>query len=100
VVNARSFALAALVVALAYAAGPRPVFLYSEFHCPTGHTQRAVGVQAGMHVCDPPGGLASNPYVSRITERKVGLYLANLHVRVFDFDLQQDSYLGFAVGVP
>lgn len=98
--TARPYVLALLIVALAYVAGPRPVFLFSEFTCPTGSVERPVGLLGGVSVCAPPGEIAPNPYVGGVPQREIGLYLTNLHVRLFDFDLEADNYLGFAVGVP
>lgn len=68
-----------------------------------GYTKEPIGIQAYSHRCIPPAGasgadLASLPMGSQ--QRQVGLYLAKLELRVFDFDLVADNYLWSARGVP
>lgn len=93
------------VLAFLYFAGIRPVFLFTAFNCPSGYVQRPVGLMGGVYVCQPPGPLPAaevgkSPTIGGTTQREFGLYLANLHVRVFDFDFEADNYVWFAVGVP
>ena len=95
----------AFVLAFAYFAGIRPVVLFTEFKCPSGYVQRPAGLMGGVYVCQQPGPIPAdqvvmNPTIGGTTQREFGLFLANLHVRLFDFNFEQDNYLWFAVGVP
>jgi len=95
----------AFALAFGYFAGIRPVILFREFNCPSGYVQRPVGLMGGVYVCQQSGPIPAdqvgvNPTIGGSTQREVGLFLEDLHVRLFDFDLEQDNYLWFAVGVP
>ena len=101
----RPLAAIAFVLAFGYFAGIRPVILFTEFKCPSGYVQRPVGLIGGVYACQQPGPIPAdevgvNPTIGGTTQRELGLFLANLHVRLFDFNFEQDNYLWFAVGVP
>jgi hypothetical protein len=91
----------ALVLAFGYAAGARSVFRYSELRCASGYTAQPVSI-APVYQCRPP---IPDPTVIQwpevvTTEDEVGLYLANLRVRVFDIDFAGGSSHWFAFNVP
>lgn len=91
----------ALVLAFGYAAGARSVFRYSELRCASGYTAQPVSI-APVYQCRPP---IPDPTVIQwpevvTTEDEVGLYLANLRIRVFDIDFAGGSSHWFAFNVP
>jgi len=93
----------ALLVGAAYLVGFKPVFAFTEVSCPPTYTEQPVGIQGGIYRCIPPGGAAGVDPRSLLVgsrQREIGLYLANLNVRVFDFDIEQGNYHWFARGVP
>ncbi len=93
----RAFVIAlALVVAFAYVAGARTVFVYREFRCAPGYV--------ASYECRPP---APDPtaiqWPEAVTTRdEVALYLANFHVRVFHMDFAAGTtyWLAFDVAAP
>ena len=92
-----------VLVAVAYVVGFKPVITWAEVACPPRYTEQPVSIQSGVYRCIPPGGAAGVdlqglPGGSR--QREVGLYLANLNVRVFDCDFEQGHCLWLARGVP
>ena len=92
-----------VLVAEAYVAGFKPAVTWTEVACPSGFTEQPVSIMSGVYRCIPPGGAAGAdlrglPHGSR--QRQVGLYLANLNVRVFDCDFEQGHCLWLASNVP
>ena len=73
----------AFVVAFAYVAGARTVFVSSELRCGPGYTAQPASLSS--YECRPAISDATTiqwrPVVA--TRDEVGLYLANLRVRVF-----------------
>ena len=92
-----------VLVLAAYFVGFKPVFDVSEVRCPAGYIKQGIGLQDYSYWCIPPGGAAeldrrTLPMGSQ--RRQIGLYFANLDVRVFDFDGVSGNYLWFARNVP
>ena len=105
----RRFAfVAALLLACAYVLGFTVVWTFSERPCPPAHMAQPVGVMGGVWRClpigvtPPPGDEEwwnNLPVASR--ERTVGVYLANVHVRVFAYDEGSgERFIGFNVPAP
>ena len=98
----RSFAIAlAFVAAFALAAGARPVYAYSELRCAPGYTAQPVSI-APVFACRPA---IPDPTVIQwprvvATRHEIGLYLANLRIRVFHIDFVWGTSLWFAFDVP
>lgn len=87
----------------AYLVGIKLVLIWTEVACPPGHIERGVTLQDGIYWCVPPGGAAgvdlqTLPMASR--QRWIGLYLANLQVRVFEFENGLFRWLGRGVPAP
>ena len=82
--------------------GIKLVFDFREAQCPPGYTGQSPSIQDDEDFrCIPPGGLRgldlqSLPMGSR--HRQVGLYLANVDVRVYHLD--RGNYLWLARDVP
>ena len=93
-----------LVVAFGYAAGAKTVFVSSELRCAQGYTAQPASLIS--YECRPswpisdPTTIQWRPVVT--TRDEVGLYLANLRVRVFDIDFAAgtDHWLAFDVPAP
>jgi hypothetical protein len=99
----RFAAVVGVLVAVAYVVGFKPVITWAEIGCPPGYSEQPVSIMGGVFWCVPPGRapqveLQSLPMGSR--QRQVGLYLANLNVRVFDCDFEQGNCLWLASNVP
>jgi hypothetical protein len=99
----RAFAIAlVLVVAFGYAAGAKTVFVSSELRCASGYTAQPASLIS--YECRPaisdPTTIQWRQVVT--TRDEVGLYLANLRVRVFDIDFASgtEHWLGFDVPAP
>jgi len=98
----RAFTISlALVVAFGYAAGARAVFAYNELHCQPGLTAQPVSI-APVFVCRPqfpdPTTIQWPQVVT--TQDEVGLYLANLRIRIFHIDFVWGTDHWFAFDVP
>ena len=101
----RAFVIAlVLVVAFGYAAGAKTVFVYSELRCAPGYVAWPVSIASYAYECRPP---APDPttiqWPAVVTTRdEVGLYLANMRVRVFhiDFVAGTEHWLAFDVPSP
>jgi len=100
----RSFAIAlGLIVTFGLAAGARPVYAHSELRCTPGYTAQPVSI-APVYQCRPamldPGVIQWPQTVT--TRDEVGLYLANLRVRIFhiDFVWGTDHWFAFDVSAP
>ena len=99
----RSFAIAlALVVEFGYVAGAKTVFAYSELRCAPGYTAQPASLIS--YECRPAiPDAATIQWRAVVTTRdEVGLYLANLRVRVFhiDFVAGTDYWLAFDIPAP
>jgi hypothetical protein len=105
----RRFAfVAALLLACGYVLGLKIVWSFSERPCPPAHIAQPVGLMGGVWRClpigvaPPPGDEEwwnNLPVASR--ERTVGIYLANVHVRVFTYDEGSgERFIGFNVPAP
>jgi hypothetical protein len=95
--------LIGVLAVVAYVVGLKPVTRWAEVACPPGYTEQPVSVQSGVYRCIPPGGAAGldlNRLPGGSRQREVGLYLANLNVRVFDCDFEQGNCLWLASNVP
>jgi hypothetical protein len=99
----RAFGIALLlVVAFGYAAGAKTVFVSSELRCAPGYTAQPASLIS--YECRPAVSDATTiqwrPVVA--TRDEVGLYLANLRVRVFhiDFVAGTNHWLAFDVPAP
>ena len=100
----RSFAIGlGLVVAFGLAAGARPVYAHSELRCAPGYTAQPVSI-APVYQCRPA---IPDPDVIQwpqtvTTRDEVGLYLANLRIRIFhiDFVWGTDHWFAFDVSAP
>ena len=95
--------IAAFLAVTAYVVGVKPVFIWTEVACPAGHVERAVTIQDGIYWCVPPGGstgldLENRPMGGR--QRWIGLYLANLQVRLFEYDNGSYRWLARDVAPP
>jgi hypothetical protein len=100
----RAFVIAlALVVAFAYVAGARTVFVYREFRCAPGYVASPVSI-AYAYECRPPTpDPTAIQWPEAVTTRdEVALYLANFHVRVFHMDFAAGTtyWLAFDVAAP
>ena len=102
----KRFALAAaLLVASGYVLGFRIVRVLREQACPPAHVAQPVGVMGGIWRClpvgvtPPPGDQTWwNTLPIAYRERSVGVYLANLRVRVFTWDENSgERFVGFDV---
>jgi len=102
----KRFALAtALLVASGYVLGFRIVWVFREQPCPPAHVAQPVGVVGGIWRClpvgvTPPPGDETwwNTLPIAYRERSVGVYLANLRVRVFTWDENSgERFVGFDV---
>jgi hypothetical protein len=93
------------IAALALALGARPVVVFRDFSCPPGYRAQAISVTEAVS-CEPtdavPPGAATLPPERRYgsSQRELGLYFANVRMRVFDFDLIAGSYLWVGWNVP
>jgi len=98
----RSFAIAlGLVVVFGFAAGARPVYAHSELRCAPGYTAQPVSI-APVYQCRPaildPDVIQWPQTVT--TRDEVGLYLANLRIRVFHINFVWGTSLWFAFDIP
>jgi hypothetical protein len=87
--------VATLFVAIGYALGLKTIWAFSERTCPPGHVEHyPIGMVMGgswlclpIDVMPPPGDMAWwNSLPTGYREQRVGVYLANLQVRVFTYD--------------
>jgi hypothetical protein len=98
----RTVALAlALVIAFGFVAGARPVYAYRELRCSPGFTAQPVSI-APVYQCRPaiPDPTAIQWPQVVATQHEIGLYLANLRIRVFHFDFVWGTTYWFAFDVP
>ena len=97
----RAFVIAlALVVAFGYAAGAKTVFVSSDLRCAPGYTAQPaslISYECRLPISDPTT-IQWRPVVT--TRDEVGLYLANLRVRVFHIDFVAGTELWLAFDVP
>jgi len=98
----RTFAIAlCLVLVFGFLAGARPVFAYRELRCDPGYTAHPKGLSSGVYQCEarlPDPTAIQWPQVVT-TQDEVGLYLTNLHIRVFHINFVSGTYHWFALGV-
>jgi hypothetical protein len=103
--------VAAIFVAIGSALGFRTVWAFSERVCPPNHVEYyPIGmVMGGFWLCQPlgvtppPGDVAWwNSLPTGYRDQRVGVYFANLQVRVFDYDNVSGAahFIGFNVPAP
>ncbi len=101
-VNVLRVVLAALVVvAIGIAVGFKPVYVYEELRCAPGFTVQPVSISVSVCKPQPPDAEIAWPS-SAVVRHEIGLYLANLRVRVFHFDFGSygQHWLAFDVPAP
>jgi hypothetical protein len=100
--------VAVLLVACGFALGIKTVWIFQERPCPPAHIAQGLGLMDGMWRCLPIGVTPAegdagwwNSLPTGDKREEVGVYLANVRVRVFSYsNVGGHFYVGFDVPAP